>query len=661
MTLDRETIEAGLGEALEAPATQLCRRQIERFRDLADGNETLVVGCTQEAPLFLEIAEDIAFAADLRFVNLREKAGWSKEGTKAGAKMAALIAEAALNVDGPQMMGIVSAGIVLVIGPGDVAMDAAMRLGERLDVTLVLTGSERPFAPRIADVPVFHGGAVSAKGSFGGFSVSIEDFAAARPSARGALAFDMPSAEPGTSNCDIILDLRGAAPLFTTPDKRSGYFNPDPRDPIAVERALFEIADMVGTFEKPRYVDYQPSLCAHARSEIVGCQRCIDNCPTAAITPSGNVVSIDAGICAGCGNCASVCPTGAARYTMPGGVALLTRLRTVLGTYRKAGGSAPVLLVHDGEHGEAMIDALADHGDGLPANVIPFAVNAVTQWGLDAVLAARAFGAAKTLLLVPPSAADETGGIDDAVRLGSHILDGLGYVDGATAIIAEIDPDKVAAALWAHAGEAATVTALPAAFTPTGGKRDLMHLALSALHKVAPVPVDVLAMPQGSPFGTLQVDTGACTLCLACVGACPANALKDNPDFPRLSFLEEACVQCGLCARTCPEKAIVLEPRLTFTGEARNLRIIKEDQPFECVRCGKPFATRSTIDTIVARMSGHAMFSNPDALKRLQMCSDCRVVDMAENVSDPFASRPRPAPRTTDDYLRERDDEAEKS
>ena len=44
-----------------------------------------------------------------------------------------------------------------------------------------------------------------------------------------------------------------------------------------------------------------------------------------------------------------------------------------------------MLLFHDGEHGSELIDALARHGDGLPANVLPVQVNEVTQIGLEAV------------------------------------------------------------------------------------------------------------------------------------------------------------------------------------------------------------------------------------------------------------------------------------
>ena len=77
---------------------------------------------------------------------------------------------------------------------------------------------------------------------------------------------------------------------------------------------------------------------------------------------------------------------------------------------------------------------------------------------------------------------------------------------------------------------------------------------------------------------------------------------------------------------------------------------------FECIRCGKPFGTRSTIERIVAQLAGkHSMFKDGKAADRIKMCDNCRVVDQFDAGDDPFASAPRPRPRTTDDDLRERE------
>ena len=102
----------------------------------------------------------------------------------------------------------------------------------------------------------------------------------------------------------------------------------------------------------------------------------------------------------------------------------------------------------------------------------------------------------------------------------------------------------------------------------------------------------------------------------------------DGVDEPLLKFLERNCVQCGLCEATCPEDAIALSPRLLLTPPVREARVLNETQPFHCVRCDKPFGTRQMVDAMMARLAGHSMFAGCRRLRRLQMCADCRVVDM---------------------------------
>jgi hypothetical protein len=46
------------------------------------------------------------------------------------------------------------------------------------------------------------------------------------------------------------------------------------------------------------------------------------------------------------------------------------------------------------------------------------------------------------------------------------------------------------------------------------------------------------------------------------------------------------------------------------------------------VRCDKPFGTKQMIEAMVGRLGGHSMFTRPEALARLRMCADCRVIDM---------------------------------
>ncbi|MBC8338195.1 MAG: 4Fe-4S binding protein [Alphaproteobacteria bacterium] len=678
MTIDAKALgkacagAVGLDEGAEASgemsvASQLCRVGIEEFQRHAKTGDPLLVACTQEAPLFLEALDEMGeqearggetasgtkqATSPIRFANIREKAGWSKDAGNAAAKMAALLAEASLDIEDSNSVTMTSEGALLILGNSADALEAAQKLSNRLDVTVILEPGTNALPPRVMDVPVFTGRITAAEGHLGQFQVSLEDFIPASPSSKGTLGFDG-RPQKGASEADLILDLRGGAALFPAPEKRDGYFNPDPGNPALVADALLDLTDMVGTFEKPRYVDYDDAICAHSRAKITGCTRCVDNCPTGAVQPDGDRVAFDPYICAGCGTCASVCPTGAARYSLPAGETLFKRLRTLLRSYAGAGGKRPQLLVHDTEHGEVMISLMARNGGGLPANVLPFVVNQVTQAGLDLLLAASAYGAERVLVLLPPNKDDERPALEAELALADTVLDGLGYGTGRFEILDDADPEAIEQRLYSLK---ALSPMAQADFLPLGRKRSIMSLALSELHKAAPTPVDAIDLPEGAPFGTVIVDTDGCTVCLACAGACPTRALRDNEDKPQLSFTEQACVQCGLCRNTCPEKVITLIPRLSFLPEAGEAIIVKEDAPFECIRCSRPFGAKSSVEAMVKKLEDHPMFQEKGGTDRIKMCDDCRVFALAEEDQHPMAAGARPAPRTTADYLAERDE-----
>ena len=603
----------------------------------------LIVGCTQEAPLFSEIAADLKEPAPLTFVNVRETAGWSSDGSKAGPKMAALIAAAAEPVPDFPLVSLSSEGVTLVYGRDERAIEAARLLAEHLDVTVLIARPKDLSPPRVTEFPVVKGTIRSAKGHLGAFELVVDDYATPTPSSRGVLTFGMPR-NGAVSRCDLIIDLSGGAPLFPAHDLRDGYLRADPEDAAAVLRAVLKARDLTGTFDKPRYVEFTEELCAHSRSRIVGCRRCLDLCPTGAITPAGNHVSIDPNVCAGCGQCAAVCPTGAAAYALPPADTLLRKLRALLTTYAQAGGARAIVLLHDEPHGLPLIEALARHGDGLPANVLPLSVNEVTQVGLEAVAATFAYGASALRFLIRAKPRHDVAGLTKTIALADPILAGLGFGTGRVATIETDDPFVLGDTL--RAIEAKDGAPRPAAFTAVGAKRDVLRLALRELHHAAPAPVDVVPLPEGAPFGTVLLNAEGCTLCLACVSACPTGALSDEQDRPLLRFAEDACVQCGLCKATCPEKVISLKAQLDFRASTAPARVLKEEEPFCCIRCSKPFGVKSSVERVAAKLEGkHWMFQN--SAKRLdviKMCADCRVIVMTEENFDPFGAPARPEP-----------------
>jgi ferredoxin len=580
----------------------------------------------------------------------------SNDAAAAGPKMAALIAAAAEPSPEIPFVTLKSEGVALVYGCDARAVEAGELLKAHLDITVLITPPAAVAPPRSSDFPIAKGRIRSAKGYLGAFEITVDDFAQPFPSSRDALSFG-PSRDGAMSRCDVLLDLSGGRPLFPAADLRDGYVRVDPGNPAAVLSAVLKARDLVGTFDKPRYITLTEHLCAHSRSQIVGCTRCLDLCPTSAIVPAGDHVSIDPNICAGCGQCAAACPTGAAAYALPPSDALLRKLRALLLTYREAGGKHAMVLLHDEPHGAPLIDALTRFGEGLPAHVLPFSVNEVTQIGLEAVAALFAYGASAVRALLP-ARPRHMAGLSATIGLAEPILAGLGFGAERIATIEADDPDLLGAAL--REIPAMPGSPRPASFLPVGDKRGVLRFALRELRRAAPEPAEVIPLPAGAPFGAVEVDAAGCTLCLSCVSVCPTGALTDDKERPMLRFAEEACVQCGLCEATCPEKVITLKPQLDFRNGAGGVRVLKEEEPFRCIRCRKPFGVKSTIELVAAKLADkHWMFKNsPERLDLIKMCEDCRVAFVTEKEFDPYGAPP--PVRTTADYLRERDGELQK-
>ncbi|MEY3474905.1 MAG: hypothetical protein RL087_1363 [Pseudomonadota bacterium] len=362
------------------------------------------------------------------------------------------------------------------------------------------------------------------------------------------------------------------------------------------------------------------------------------------VVPVGGSVVVEPHLCVGCGACSTVCPSGAMGFAYPDAADQGRRLRTLLQTYAAAGGRDAALLLHSQGAGDRAVQALGRAARsrrtvrGLAPRVIPVAVWHTASLGLDLWLSAIAQGASQVwVLLTEEEAPQYRRALQEQMAVGQALLSGLGYAGEHLRLVEAGDLDAPGAleALDERLRVApAQTVARAATFSAQADKRTTLDLAIDHLAAQAPAAPEVpeaIALPApGAPYGSLQVDASACTLCLSCVGACPAGALADNPERPQLRFIEKNCVQCGLCATTCPEGAITLEPRLWLAdqGKARKAaRVLHEAEPWRCVRCAKPFGTLRAIEAMLDKLSGHAAFQGA-AAERLKMCSDCRVIDM---------------------------------
>lgn len=554
-----------------------------------------------------------------------------------------------ISIREPPELILSSNGVVLIYGHDEAAIEAGRLLAPFLDVSVLLRADAAPVHTQTLEFPVGRGLIRVAKGHFSAFELIVDAYAAPAVSIDGSIAFES-AHDDAVSRCDIILDLSGGAALFPAPDLRDGYLRADPRHRDGWLAAVSQARELIGTFEKPRYINFTSDRCAHSRSRITGCTRCLDVCPAGAIAPAGDHVHIDPYICAGCGQCAAACPTDAAAYTLPTADELIRDLRARL-LATAPGDRSTAVLIHDERHGSPLVQMLQGRGE-LPPSIVLLTVNEVAQVGLETLVAAFLYGAATVRLLVRARPRHDSSGLRATIALAESLLGGLGFAGARIATIETDDPDELGVSLR---GIPELPAARPSSFLPLGADKPAMRRQLlRQLHRAAPTPIDIIALPEGAPFGSVDVDTEGCTLCLSCVSACPTGALQDNSEQPMLRFTEDACIQCGLCQATCPEKVIRLAPQMDFRPSSASARILKSEQPFCCVRCGKPFGVRSIIERVTAKLAEkHWMYK--DASQRLElikMCDECRVAAVSEQDIDPYGP-PRAALRTTDDYLRE--------
>ncbi|WP_224448796.1 hydrogenase iron-sulfur subunit [Haloprofundus salilacus] len=689
--IDLERTRDGVRDVdVVASSTLLCEDGLPAMAQLVDEYELdqLLVtapddGCQRR---FRALAEEKGLHPEATsFVDHRAGAGWVHDRDAATDKTARLLnaRRAGLEHEAASRSVTQDAGDAVVV-VGDAETAAA--LADSAKVTLVADGRDfHDSDVDLSDVTVERGRVVGVEGEFGEFRLTLHSevtddcvscMKCVKEGPEGMLTRypvdidpDAPGGEWEQCCPTDAIDRSGIERAIEVDQVvypegssaarggRLGYYT-GPVDAGTVAA----VESLLGGVTKPKHLDLDLDVCAAGESSQQGCTACTDACPHDAVRrPTVDSVEFDEVACQDCGACTSACPTGATMLREPSNERLAREVEALLDVEEQGGG----WLFSRGEKGietpvvafvcsERAADALRAYGRRAASGtdltyppVLPVSVNCTDTVGEAHVLHALAAGADGVAVVGCGDSCLHSGPDPKAElveRLNRATAD-LGLGD-RTAFFAP-DPaehESFVAELEAFV-DGLSETPIPAGeHRATGVVRDdkpnpafnTHDWALESVRAiVARTDPDRDVIRGLETFGLMDVSE-ACNLTPTCSTLCPTNAIRRTDDGD-LQFSHEDCVNCGLCEEGCPETAITIETgldlaRLPERNSGERWETVYEGEMVECVRCGKPFASRGSIEKVKGEVGDVVEGIAPGAdASVFDYCGDCRARLLFEN------------------------------
>ena len=386
--------------------------------------------------------------------------------------------------------------------------------------------------------------------------------------------------------------------------EQSGSFDPLES---SVEEVLQTLRKNIAHYEYKKFTVYDKNICQyHERREEI-CSKCEEVCPTVAIVKHDEEKHLEFSQidCHGCGGCISVCPSGALDYAP-------SNRESIFEIAKEMRGHVPLI---------------------IPRNMVIQGLDVSLKEGvLPLALEGEKFLHEGTFLTLAQESGSQIIFYSDFISKGSRdSIDILNQIYQKKYAV-----DAVLVAMNENELKEALATAAPVensryTFNEEGAKkREIFAIRLRNI--VGEEDLGVVTTGEHVHYGRVEVKESNCTLCLVCVGACNVGALIANTDDNTLRVNASICTMCGYCEVSCPEadclsiKKDVIELQPNWFKE----EVLAKDTLFECVECGKPFATTKAVMKI-AEMMGPIFASDPIKERTLYCCEDCKPKIMMES------------------------------